>query len=186
MGKTRGHGSKPKAYKGRKGPRAEGDEEGSSSEEEYEAPRGLGGQAATVGMLPPSDSEDEEEEAAGEKKEEKEEKPQKPKGQNRNAGKLPPSGSEDEEDGSDDESSDEAPEPAYLSAAAAPRKKKDDDAPDPEQIRKDMERLELIKQRREEDRLKRIRDEGWDRFAPVSETNKPPGHAVPVDHPSKA
>lgn len=26
---------------------------------------------------------------------------------------------------------------------------------------------------REDDRLKRIKDEGWDRFAPVSETNKP-------------
>jgi len=117
-------------------------------------------------------------------------------------------------------------------SAAPPVSRKDDDAPDPEQIRKDMERLELIKQRRceirsrmtdprlhstwrrssralgganratatvsidpiahapappaspqhththaiasrEEDRLKRIRDEGWDRFAPVSETNKP-------------
>jgi hypothetical protein len=27
--------------------------------------------------------------------------------------------------------------------------------------------------RREQDRLKRIKDEGWDRFAPISETNKP-------------
>jgi hypothetical protein len=26
---------------------------------------------------------------------------------------------------------------------------------------------------READRLKRIKEEGWDRFAPVSETNKP-------------
>ena len=24
----------------------------------------------------------------------------------------------------------------------------------------------------EDDRLKRIKDEGWDRFAPISETNK--------------
>lgn len=26
---------------------------------------------------------------------------------------------------------------------------------------------------REEDRLKRIEQEGWDRFAPISDTNKP-------------
>jgi hypothetical protein len=36
---------------------------------------------------------------------------------------------------------------------------------------------------REEDRLKRIADEGWDRFAPVSEDNKPPG-GIPSGHPS--
>ena len=35
---------------------------------------------------------------------------------------------------------------------------------------------------REEDRLKRIADEGWDRFAPASNTNKPP---APKDHPSQ-
>lgn len=203
MGKTRGHGSRRGAYKSRS-KREEGDD---SSEEEYEQPRGLGGQSATAGMLPPSDSEDEEESGdGGEAKEAKakggaeggeaaaaakEKKPKKAKGgQSRNAGKLPPSGSEDEdedeesEEESDDESSDEAPEPAYLSQPAAPRRKKGDDEPDPEQIRKDMERLEMIKQRREQDRLKRIKDEGWDRFAPISETNKPPGH-VPTDHPSQ-
>jgi hypothetical protein len=27
--------------------------------------------------------------------------------------------------------------------------------------------------RREQDRLKRIAEEGWDRFAPISESNKP-------------
>ena len=38
---------------------------------------------------------------------------------------------------------------------------------------------------REDERLKRIADEGWDRFAPVSETNKPPGGGLPSDHPSQ-
>ncbi|KAI8476689.1 MAG: hypothetical protein J3K34DRAFT_400147 [Monoraphidium minutum] len=183
MGKTRGHGTRRGGAKGRpRGPKREGEED-SSSEDEVQAPRGLAGQAATVGMLPPSDSDSDEGEEGGEAK--AAEAKAKPAGQSRNAGKLPPSGSEDEdEDGSDDESSDDdAPAPAQQ--AAAPRKKKDDDAPDPEQIRKDIERLEMIKNRREADRLKRIKDEGWDRFAPVSDTNKPPG-SVPADHPSRA
>ncbi|GBG00379.1 hypothetical protein Rsub_13061 [Raphidocelis subcapitata] len=203
MGKTRGHGSRRGAYKGRGKGRGEEDEE--SSEEEYEQPRGLGGQASTVGMLPPSDSdsddgeekaEKKEEKKEGEKEGEKEEKKEKKKekkekksAQSKNAGKLPPSGSEDEEEDSSEEEdsgsdsdSDGAPAPAYLTQAA-PRKKKTDDELDPETIRRDMERLQMIKERREQDRLKRIADEGWDRFAPVSETNKPPGH-VPSDHPA--
>lgn len=31
----------------------------------------------------------------------------------------------------------------------------------------------MIKAKREQDRLKRIAEEGWDRFAPVSDDNKP-------------
>lgn len=34
----------------------------------------------------------------------------------------------------------------------------------PEQIRKDLERLELIRKKREDDRLRRIKEEGWDRW----------------------
>lgn len=195
MGKTRGHGSRRGAYKGHGRPsKGRGEEDESSSEEEYEVQRSLGGQAATAGMLPPSDSEEEDEGAKGDKGEEgkakKEAKEAKKKlsgGQDKNAGKMPPSGSEDEDeddDDDDDEESDEAPLPDYLTQPSAPRKKKGDEEPDPEQIRKDIERLEMIKQRREQDRLKRIKDEGWDRYAPISETNKPPGY-VPGDHPSQ-
>lgn len=50
------------------------------------------------------------------------------------------------------------------------------------QIAKDMERLKLIREKREEQRLQRIKDEGWDRYAPVSATNKPPD-GRPADHP---
>lgn len=142
-------------------------------------------------MLPPSDSEEDEEageEGADKAKEAKEAKPAaaaKPAGQPKTAGQLPPSDSdEDEDEGSEEEESSEEPMPEYLTQPAAPRRKKqEEDEPDPEQIRKDMERLEMIKQKREADRLKRIKEEGWDRFAPVSETNKPPGH-LPPDHPS--
>jgi hypothetical protein len=42
MGKTRGHGSRRGAYKGSSRSKRDADEEGSSSEEEYEKPRGLG------------------------------------------------------------------------------------------------------------------------------------------------
>ncbi|KIZ07482.1 hypothetical protein MNEG_0469 [Monoraphidium neglectum] len=180
MGKTRGHGTRRGGSKGRgRGPARGRGEDEDSSEEEYEPQQ----RAAKA-----DDKGDKEAKASA--------------GQSRNAGKLPPSGSEDEEedeDSEDEESSDDAPEPAYLAQPAAPRKKwagelgllgtaagcgadggywrssgqKDDDEPDPAQIRKDMERLELIKNRREQDRLKRIRDEGWDRYAPISDTNKP-------------
>ncbi len=65
---------------------------------------------------------------------------------------------------------------------------------DPEELRKEMERLEIIRKKRcdiacipeiksylilsfvvfrEVDRKKRIEQDGWDRFAPISETNKP-------------
>lgn len=42
-----------------------------------------------------------------------------------------------------------------------------EDEVDPAQIEADMARLALIKAKREADRLKRIEDEGFDRYAPV-------------------
>eukprot|EP00884_Botryococcus_braunii_P005920 jgi/Botrbrau1/15329/Bobra.0379s0002.1 len=54
-----------------------------------------------------------------------------------------------------------------------------------EEMQRNMERLELIKKKREEDRLKRIAEEGWDRFAPISETNKRPEH-IPNGYPGGA
>jgi hypothetical protein len=45
---------------------------------------------------------------------------------------------------------------------------------DAKQAAIDLERLQLARQKREEGRQRRIAAEGWDRFAPVSETNKPP------------
>lgn len=43
------------------------------------------------------------------------------------------------------------------------------------QIAKDMERLAMIKSKREEERQDRIKKEGWDRFAPVTKDNHAPG-----------
>lgn len=58
--------------------------------------------------------------------------PSKPSGQSRTMGQLPPS---DSEEGSGDESSgDDGPSAAYLNARPAPRKKEQDDAPDPRQV----------------------------------------------------
>jgi hypothetical protein len=89
-------------------------------------------------------------------------------------GELPPNSSDEEGSSSDD--SEPAPAPPPRRA-----KKQDDDA-DPDQMAKDMERLKLARQQREQQRLKRIEQEGWDRYAPVSATNKPPD-ARPADHP---
>lgn len=183
MGKSRGGKYHKKAP--RRGP---GEEEESSEEEEF-IQRGVGGQRANVGMLPPSDSE---EEAEGE--EGAEPKPKKEAdastsaaaagGQSKTAGKMPPSDSEEEDDDDDDDDSDDDPTPEYLRAAPTARKKEPAVEPrSEEQLKKDFERLEIIKKKREEDRLKRIATEGWDRYAPVSDTNRPPG-SVPTDHPS--
>lgn len=169
MGKSRGKGK----YRGPRGKPGDDD----SSEEEF-----VGGQNANVGLLPPSDSDDESEvevEAAAEEKPEK-----KQGGQSVTVGEMPPSDSDSEED-SEKESEEESAKPVKAKGKPVlpdePRKKKDED--DPEEIRKDIERLELIKRKREEARLKRIADEGWDRFSPESETNRRPG-AVPKDHPA--
>jgi hypothetical protein len=94
-------------------------------------------------------------------------------------GDLPPNSSDEEEDSESDE--EVAPQGAV--AAEAPRRRKNEEEPDPEEIAKDMERLKLIKEKREQQRLERIRKEGWDRFAPVTGTNKPPD-SRPQDHPA--
>mmetsp|Transcript_35 Transcript_35/g.62 ORF Transcript_35/g.62 Transcript_35/m.62 type:complete len:184 (-) Transcript_35:878-1429(-) len=133
--------------------------------------RGLGGQASTVGCLPPSDSEEDEEEKPTPKPKPKEQ----PKQQSKTAGALPPNSS-DEDESSDEESSDD--EPAGNDYLTAPRTAKAPPAAEvrsAEQIRKDLERLTLIKKRREDDRLDRIAKEGWDRYAPVADGNRPPG-----------
>jgi hypothetical protein len=93
-------------------------------------------------------------------------------------GELPPNSSDEEEDSDSDD--DIAPHGAAVTDA--PRRRKNEEEPDPEEIAKDMERLKLIKEKREQQRLERIRKEGWDRFAPVSATNKPPD-SRPPDHP---
>lgn len=123
-----------------------------------------------MGMLPPSDSEEDSDDEPA------------PRGQNPRMGMLPPSDSESEE--SEEEGEDGAEKAKKVGrplVQEAPRRKKDEEL-DPEQLRVDMERLELVRKRREEQRLKRIADEGWDRFAPLSETNKPP---LPSDFPGK-
>lgn len=188
---ARGRGGK---FKGPRKPRpGPGEEEEDGSEEEANfkpSNRGLGGQSSNVGMLPPSDDDEEEEEDGGEKKEEK----PKPAAGSSSAGRAAPArkpadddddddDDDDEDDDDDSEESDDAPVNDYLTAPRQPKKQETVER-DAETIRKDLERLELIRKRREDDRLQRIAKEGWDRFAPVSETNKPPG-SVPTDHPSQ-
>ena len=56
---------------------------------------------------------------------------------------------------------------------------KKEEEPDPEQMAKDMERLALIKKRREDQARARIEKDGWDRMKPLSEDNHPPGTQWP-------
>jgi hypothetical protein len=84
-----------------------------------------GAQRSNVGMLPPSDSDEDEGEEGGEKPAKDSSKAAGSSakgGQSKNAGKLPPSGSEDEEDDDSEEESSEEPLNEYLSSSA-PRKK---------------------------------------------------------------
>ena len=128
-----------------------------------------------MGMLPPSDSETESSDDEGA-----------PRGQNPNMGLLPPSDSETEsssgeEDGKEKPKKEKKPKELKPLVPDEPRRKKEEEI-DPGQLAVDMKRLELVKKRREEQRLKRIDDEGWDRFAPLSETNRPP---LPADYANK-
>lgn len=110
-------------------------------------------------MLPPSDSEDD--------TDSDEEKGDAPRGQNPRAGMLPPTDStsdesSDDSDGGDDNDA-KKNKAATLRPAVpdAPRRRKQEEELDPEMVRAEMERLEIVKKRREEQRLKRIADEGW-------------------------
>jgi hypothetical protein len=135
-----------------------------------------GGQPATAGMLPPSDSETESDDDSP---------PQ--RGQPATAGMMPPSDSEAESSGDDDGNkkpknvAEKKPRELKPLVPDAPKRNKEEEI-DPAQLAVDMERLELVKKRREEQRLKRIADEGWDRFAPLSDTNRPP---LPADYINK-
>lgn len=110
--------------------------------------------------------------------------------QNPRVGELPPGDSDDDDDEEDDEKkkrtakTDKKVHFAKQVAMAEPRSRRKDDV-DEDQLAADMERLALIRKKREEQRLARIAEEGWDRFAPISETNKPPG-GIPSDYARRA
>jgi len=127
--------------------------------------RSLGNQAATVGMLPPSsDSDSDEEEVPRQKK----------VGQSATAGMMPPNSSSEESESDD--------EPAQVQLTRREREQLEAQKaaePDPEQMRKDMEKLALIRAKREADAAKRIAKDGWDRMKPMSESNHPPGMQWP-------
>jgi hypothetical protein len=95
-------------------------------------------------------------------------------------GDLPPNSSDEEEESD----SDGEIAPHGAPAAEPPRRRKNDDEPDAATIAKDMERLKLAKEKREEQRLERIAKEGWDRYAPVTKDNRPPDER-PQDHPDR-
>ncbi|KAL6768756.1 hypothetical protein ACKKBF_B16065 [Auxenochlorella protothecoides x Auxenochlorella symbiontica] len=124
------------------------------------------GQSSNVGLLPPSDSDDSDSE---------DEKPKLK--QNARVGELPSSSSDEDDSSSSSESEPE------VEAPRQPRKRPEDEV-DPAQIEADMARLRLIKEKREADRLKRIAEEGFDRYAPPGSDKAKPETVLPKDHPS--
>jgi len=206
MGKTRGHGTRKggassgRSRGGRGGGRPAKDgaasdfESGSDSdrgfEEKKEKVKKQVGQPATAGMMPSSDSEDDDYEPV----------PVKPKaapaaapaaakpaaakakgaaaedsssGEYESTTEEESSSGEEETDSDDDGPSAHRP-PAFMGgarsaptakpspAAATPPKPLSEDA---EQARKDLERLAIIREKREQQRLERIAKEGRDRYA---------------------
>ena len=140
--------------------------------------RGVGGQSATAGMMPPSSSEEESEE------EEEETQQRGLGGQSATAGMLPPNSSDEEEEAAPAPKSKKGKEPAAPELTRKEREqleaqKEAEAGPDPETMRKDMERLALIKKRREDQAAKRVETDGWDRMKPLSADNHPPGTTWP-------
>ncbi len=84
-------------------------------------------------------------------------------------GELPPNSS-DEEESSDDDSDIQRPLPAMKTRQQLIEER---------EMAEQMAKLKLVKERREQQRLERIKAEGWDRFAPLTDDNHPPGTAPP-------
>jgi hypothetical protein len=140
-------------------------------EEDDDEPRSLAAQNANVGMMPPSSSEDESDDGL--------------RAQNPKAGMMPQSDSGSE---SDDEDEEAKPKPKAPQAQQLTRKereaiegKAEEEEIDPEQLARDMERLAMVRKRREEQAAKRIEKDGWDRMKPVGPDNHPPGMREPED-----
>ena len=133
------------------------DSDSSGDGEEAEAPA-----PAPRRGLPPSDSETESEGEGGSE------------AVNRvgRVGELPPNSSDEDGSGSEEESSeeDEPPMPQRGGGGGGGRKQREEAAA----MSADMERLRLIRERRAQQAKERIEAEGFDRFAPISDGNRPP------------
>ena len=90
------------------------------------------------------------------------------KAQAANDGQNGGNSSDDDDSSSDDNAT---PVPHIVQAGGGRRKK---DALDPGQVTEDMARLALVRKRREEQRLQRIKDEGFDRFLIPGTPGGPP------------
>ena len=66
-----------------------------------------------------------------------------------------------------------------LGAALKPAMKTRQQLIEEREMAEQMAKLKLVKERREQQRLERIKAEGWDRFAPLTDDNHPPGTAPP-------
>eukprot|EP00310_Coccolithus_braarudii_P019369 CAMPEP_0183351996 /NCGR_PEP_ID=MMETSP0164_2-20130417/26744_1 /TAXON_ID=221442 /ORGANISM="Coccolithus pelagicus ssp braarudi, Strain PLY182g" /LENGTH=234 /DNA_ID=CAMNT_0025524321 /DNA_START=35 /DNA_END=740 /DNA_ORIENTATION=- len=129
--------------------------------------RGLGNQNSNAGMLPPNSSDEDDDEVPAQPR----------RGQNPNAGMLPPNS--DEED--DDDDDDPAPAVQLTRKEREQLEAQKSEEPSPEQIAKDMERLQMIRDKRAKDAANRIAKDGYDRMKPLSADNHPPGTKWPPE-----
>ena len=134
------------------------DSSDSSSASGGEEPRVLEIQRGAAGAMPPSESSDE---SSGDEGGKPSRRPV--------PGELPPNSS-DEEESSDDDSDIQRPLPAMKTRQQLIEER---------EMAEQMAKLKLVKERREQQRLERIKAEGWDRFAPLTDDNHPPGTAPP-------
>ena len=86
---------------------------------------------------------------------------------------------------SSDDSDNDVDAELLAMMSRVPRKVKEEEAKAAEarernkkEAKADQGRLAEVRRKREEARQKRIAEEGWDRFAPMTKTNHPPGHDV--------
>ena len=86
-------------------------------------------------------------------------------------GELPPNSSDESEGSESDGSSSEEDEPPMpqRGGGGGGRKAREEAAA----VSADMERLRLIRERRAQQAKERIETEGFDRFAPISDSNRP-------------
>mmetsp|Transcript_2680 Transcript_2680/g.7872 ORF Transcript_2680/g.7872 Transcript_2680/m.7872 type:complete len:198 (+) Transcript_2680:80-673(+) len=159
--------------------RGQGDEE-SGSEEDDDKPKRSGNkmaqQSSTVGMLPPSDSEDESGDEAPPKNKGKPVKKVQP-------GDMPPSGSDSDSGSDDGSSSDAGPPPPRRELTRREREALEAQRakPDPEQVAAEMERLRIVREKRAAQAAARIAAEGFDRYAPTPGSKPEPYPEVSGD-----
>lgn len=157
-------GVNPKGGKGGKGgpSRGESDAQAGQLKQKWRA---------TADTSSEEESGSEEEESGSESEAEEEVKPRRPI-----PGELPPNSSDEDESGSESEDDDD--DDPLLNPHARPARAQKEPEPAVQKSKKElaaeMEKLKIVRERREKERLERIAREGYDRFLPPGAPGGPP------------